>query len=317
MKYVFQLASIMVLWALGSCGADPKEAESPTATTLPSALNTTNDRVFGVARIEPEDGITNLVAGTSGKILAVMMEENAIILKGQELLLIDQSLEYSQLQQAKSKIIPQKAAIVTQKAQVETIRIRLKNAQEVLKRNQELYRGNAETLQRVDDSRYAAEELEKELEAAEAQLAQANSRMSELETDIKYFETVLAQKKVLGTQKGKILKVNVKVGEYAQPDKVIAEFAPEGPLVAKTEVDEIYAERVKTGQQAYILSQTSGDTLAKGTVIFAAGYLKAKSLFKDQSTELEDRRIREVHIKIDQGQQPLIGSRVDCIILLK
>ena len=86
--------------------------------------------------------------------------------------------------------------------------------------------------------------------------------------------------------------------------------------MAKTEIDEIYAERIKTGQKAIILSQTSGDTLARGTVFFAADYLKAKSLFKDQSTELEDRRIREVHIKIEEGQKPLIGSRVDCIILL-
>lgn len=168
----------------------------------------------------------------------------------------------------------------------------------------------------MDDSRYLVEQLEKELYAAESLVTQANSRISELETDITYYETILNQKKVKATQNGKILKVSVKRGEYAQNDKVIAEFAPEGPLVAKTEIDEIYAERIKAGQKAIILSQTSGDTLARGTVFFAADYLKAKSLFKDQSTELEDRRIREVHIKIEEGQKPLIGSRVDCIILL-
>lgn len=232
------------------------------------------------------------------------------------MLLLDQSVENSQLQQAKSKITPQKVAVSAQKANVETVRTRLKNAREVMKRNQELYTGNAITKQALDDSRYLVEQLEKELSAAESLVTQANSRISELETDITYYETILNQKKVKATQNGKILKVSVKRGEYAQNDKVIAEFAPEGPLVAKTEIDEIYAERIKTGQKAIILSQTSGDTLARGTVFFAADYLKAKSLFKDQSTELEDRRIREVHIKIEEGQKPLIGSRVDCIILL-
>jgi multidrug resistance efflux pump len=317
MKYLFQLGTFMTLLVLASCGDNNKNATTTTATTDSTAVKTTNDRVFGVARIEPEDGITDLIAGTSGKIQAVLMDENMIIQKGQTLLVIDQSVENSQLQQAKSKIMPQKAAVSVQKANAETIRIRLKNAREVVNRNQELYTGNAGTKQALDDSRYVAEQLEKELAAAETLVAQANSRISELETDIKYFETLLAQKKVLAPQKGKILKVHAKTGEYAQNDKVIAEFAPDGPLVAKTEVDEIYAERIKIGQKAFILSQTSGDTLATGTVFFAADYLKAKSLFKDQSTELEDRRIREVHIKIDEGQQPLIGSRVDCIILLK
>jgi HlyD family secretion protein len=54
-----------------------------------------------------------------------------------------------------------------------------------------------------------------------------------------------------------------------------------------------------------------------GTVSYAADYLKQKSLFKDQSTEQEDRRVRDVSIRLDSGKMPLIGSRVDCIIMLK
>jgi HlyD family secretion protein len=316
MKYLFSLVFLAILLMNFSCGSEKKDTSEKNSVSGNTTQKTTNDRVLGVARIEPQEGIINLVAGASGKILDVMIEDNMTIQKGQTLLLLDQSVENSQLQQAKSKITPQKVAVSAQKANVETARTRLKNAREVMKRNQELYAGNAITKQALDDSRYLVEQLEKELSAAESLVTQANSRISELETDITYYETLLNQKKVKATQNGKILKVSVKRGEYAQNDKVIAEFAPEGPLVAKTEIDEIYAERIKTGQKAIILSQTSGDTLARGTVFFAADYLKAKSLFKDQSTELEDRRIREVHIKIEEGQKPLIGSRVDCIILL-
>jgi multidrug resistance efflux pump len=314
--HLLKSAALISGLLLSACGQEKKEPGSAGPASDTSGIKTTNDRVFGVARIEPEAGITNLVSGTSGKILSVLIAENMVIRKGQPMLEIDQALENNQWLQAKSKIIPQKAAIRTQEANAETTRTRWKNALEIVKRNQELYAGNAGTKQSLDDSRHLAEQLEKEVAAADALVAQAKSRISELEADVQYVETLLRQKKVTAPQNGKILKVMAKAGEYAQIDKVIAEFAPEGPLVAKTEIDEIYAERIKTGQKALILSQTSGDTLAKGTVYFAADYLKAKSLFKDQSTELEDRRIREVHIKIDEGQQPLIGSRVDCIILL-
>ena len=97
----------------------------------------------------------------------------------------------------------------------------------------------------------------------------------------------------------------------------IAEFAPTGSLIAKTEVDELYAEKIQLGQKAFIISQTTGDTLANGSVSYAADYLKQKSLFKDQSTEQEDRRVRDVSIRLESGKMPLIGSRVDCVILLK
>ena len=229
MNYFLQLAFLLVMTLTFSCQGDKTEAQKFDSTNKNVVVKTTNDRVLGVARIEPKEGIINLVAGASGKILDVMIEDNMTIQKGQTLLLLDQSVENSQLQQAKSKITPQKVAVSAQKANVETVRTRLKNAKEVMKRNQELYAGNAITKQALDDSRYLVEQLEKELSAAESLVTQANSRISELETDITYYETLLNQKKVKATQNGKILKVSVKRGEYAQNDKVIAEFAPEGP----------------------------------------------------------------------------------------
>ena len=119
---------------------------------------------------------------------------------------------------------------------------------------------------------------------------------------------------------GKILVLPIKIGEYVGVETQIAEFAPAGAYIAKTEVDELFADRVQLGQKAFILSQSTGDTLATGKVSFAAEYLKAKSLFKDQNTEQEDRRVREVHIRLDEkgdSKKPLIGSRVDCLINLK
>ena len=48
---------------------------------------------------------------------------------------------------------------------------------------------------------------------------------------------------------------------------------------------------------------------------FAADFLKRKSLFEDETTQ-EDRRVREVRIRLNPGANVLINSRVDCIILL-
>jgi HlyD family secretion protein len=313
-KYFLFFVTISLLV---SCNKKEKqEAEKAKADSL-AKMPTTNNRILGVARIEPEDGILNLTAGTNGKILAVLIKENQLVQKGQSLLTIENAIENAQLAQSESKIGTQKAAIAVNQANLEATKTSLENARDTYERNLRLFEGNAQTKQAVDDSKAIVDKLGKDVETAAANIGQAKSRINELQADISYFRMVLNQKQINSLVSGKVLKVSVKIGDYVNNTTQIAEFAPKGSLIAKTEVDELYAEKIQLGQKAYIISQTTGDTLANGLVSYVADYLKQKSLFKDQSTEQEDRRVRDVSIRLESGKMPLIGSRVDCVILLK
>lgn len=309
-------------WALGlvvalaSCG-DKKAKEEMAAKTDSIPKPTTKNQILGVARIEPEDGIMSLTAGTSGRVLSVLIDDNQGVKKGQLLLNVEVLLENAQLRQAQSKVGTQQATIAANQATLESLKVSQKNAKDNYERNLDLYKGNAQTKQGLEDSKATFDKLTQDLQTAEANIRQAQGKIAEIQADINYYRTVVEKKKVAALMGGKVLKVLVKTGDYVNNDTKIADFAPDGALFAKTEVDELYAERVQVGQKAFILSQTSGDTLATGTVSYAADYLKQKSLFKDQSTEQEDRRVRDVSIRIDSGKMPLIGSRVDCIIMLK
>lgn len=302
--------------ACGKSEAEKAKQEAFQADSLKKA-KTTNNRVWGVAKIEPEAGIMNITAGTSGKILAVLVDENEEVQQGQPLLTIEVSVENAQLMQSQSKIATQQSSIEVNKANLEAIKVNFRNAQENYQRNLKLFDAKAQTKQVLDDSKAAMDKLEKEIESSKATLEQSNNKMGELKADINYYQTLVRQKKVTAPLSGRILSLPIKTGEYVTNSTQIAEFSPSGPYIAKTEVDELFADRIQLGQKAYLFSQSTGDTLASGKVSFAAAYLKAKSLFKDQSTEQEDRRIREVHIRLDNGKKPLIGSRVDCLIELK
>ena len=310
------LLILAMMFALVSCG-DKKAKEEAAAKADSIPKPSTKNQILGVARIEPEDGIMSLTAGTAGRVLAVLMDDNQAVSKGQQLLNVEVILENAQLRQAQSKVGTQQATIAASQATLEGLKVNLKNAKETYERNLGLFKGNAQTKQVLDDSKASVDKLAKDLETAEANIRQAQSKVGEIQADINYYRTVVEKKRVTALLGGKVLKVLVKTGDYVNNDTKIADFAPEGPLYAKTEVDELYAERVQVGQKAFVISQTTGDTLAKGTVSYAADYLKQKSLFKDQSTEQEDRRVRDVSIRLDSGKMPLIGSRVDCIILLK
>ncbi len=313
-KYFLFFITITIL---SSCNKKEKEkAEKAKADSL-ATIPSTNKQILGVARIEPEDGILSLTAGANGKVLEVLIKENQIVQKGQSLLMIDNSIENAQLFQSESKIGTQKAMIAVSQSNLEVAKVSLKNAFENYQRNLRLFEGNAQTKQAVEDSKALVDKLMKDVEASTANIEQSKSRMKELEADIIYYSTIVNQKKVNSLVSGKVLKVTVKTGDYINNTTQIAEFAPKGSLIAKTEVDELYAEKIQIGQKAFIISQTTGDTLAHGSVSYTADYLKQKSLFKDQATEQEDRRVRDVSIRLESGKMPLIGSRVDCVILLK
>jgi len=82
------------------------------------------------------------------------------------------------------------------------------------------------------------------------------------------------------------------------------------------EVDELFADRVAVGQAAGIRRQGGSEILATGKVVSVAPDLKQKSLFSDEIGKLEDRRVREVRIRLDPpaGSPLLLGARVECIL---
>jgi multidrug resistance efflux pump len=311
MKYLKFLSCLSLLSTLAACG------EEKTETTPPVITEPTKDLVMGVGRVEPEEGIVELMAGTDGRILAVLVDENETVRKGQPLLDIEQAVESSQLAQAQSKLTFQKEAIAVLRSEVEVQRTQLKNAETDYRRVANLLAGNAATQQEVDNKQAEVQRLEKTLAVAQTKLKEGEGQLNVLAADIRYYQTVLSQKAVLSPSDGKVLMLEAKPGQYARADTKVCDFIPKGDPIVRTEVDEVFADRVAVGQKAFICSQTTGDTLANGMVIFAADFLKSKSLFKDQSTELEDRRVREVRIAMQGDKLPLVGSRVDCFIQLK
>jgi multidrug resistance efflux pump len=115
---------------------------------------------------------------------------------------------------------------------------------------------------------------------------------------------------------GKLLSTSLTTGSSVQPLQALWEFAPESALSVLMEVDELYAQQVKPGQMAFIRPLGLTDTLGRGTVVYVAPNLKRKSLFAETAGEAEDRRVREVRIRLNEGadDRVLLGARVEAII---
>jgi multidrug resistance efflux pump len=304
----------MLLTLASSCKPPDSKKKEPSLT--PQQIQQLAVKVSGIARIEPQHGIIDLTAGTDGKIVKLLVQQNDSVQKGQLLALVDNSIYEAQLNQSASKLLTQQAVIKTGEAQITSIKTDWENAQRTHELNKKLYEAKALTQDELLNSLYKEKKLQREYEKAMADVNQAKTKMHELNADINYYKTNLQQKRIVAPADGKILSLTAKPGYYVRSETKLGDFAPAGYLVAVTEVDELFADRITTGMKAAIHSQSTGEVLGKGEIVFAASYLKKKSLFEDETTK-EDRRIREVHIRLEPGSKVLIGARVDCTIYLK
>lgn len=322
MKIQFSLL-LLVLVILSACGgekeaqsAQEKAKESITSTEIPLDSTLHVNEVVGIARIEPNGKIVSVNAETTGFVTEVKFKENSVVQRGEVLVLLESAIESAQLRQAQSRIKTQEASINSAKANLESLKVKLANAQNTYNRYLKLLQGNAATQQEVDERRYTVEDLQKQLDAQQANIQQQVARLEEIRADINLSQTQLGKKMLRAPLSGTFLSCNVKPGNYIGTETVLGDFAREGAYLAVGEIDELFALRVKNGNKAYIRSQGENQILATGTVVFTGSYLKQKSLFSDRADNLEDRRVREVHVQLDDNSKVLIGSRVECVIKL-
>ncbi len=296
-----------------SCGKEEKNTEAKL-DSLAKAVPLEVDNVMGIAVIEPAGRFTNLASESNGLIESIRVEAGQTVSKGQTLLILNNALEKAQLEQAQSKIGTQKQAIEAAVSNLSLLKTQMEKAQKDLSRDQNLFDGKAITKDALENSKYIIENLEKQISNQRVAITQQQAKVSEINADIKYFQTLMNKKVVKAMHAGTLLSVNVQQGEYLSNNQVIADFAPSGPIIALTEIDELFASKVALGQKAVIKNQGSQEIIGNGTVILTSPYLRKKSLFSENSNNLEDRRVREVRVQLNDASKVILGARVECWI---
>lgn len=310
------ILSLMWLW-LAACGSEAeKSAEGQAAATdsVGMAAAAAVRQVVGIAIVEPSARIVRLTPEQSGYIREVKVNIGDKVSKNQVLVVLDAEVERAQVGQASAKAATQNEAIAAARENLRLLEVKLGKARADLARNEALFAGNALTQQQLDDSRALTADLSQQLRVQEAALREQQRRLGEAQADVGYFQTLADQKVVRSPINGAVLSLDARVGEYLSAQTAIGEFAPEGPVMALTEIDEMFADRVRVGQRAFVRGQGSREVITTGTVVLASPYLRKKSLFADKAGDLEDRRVREVRVQLDQPEKLLLGARVECVI---
>lgn len=321
MKTKVFLASMALAATLTACGGkdEPMVATSPANTDNSTASATaapldSPDEVTGIGRVEPEGEIIPLASMEPGVVTKVMVKQGDKVPAGTLLLELDHDVLNAQIEQGRRRLTTQLARIKTDEKSLQEAQIRLSQLKANAGRTEALVNRGAETGQTLFDQKSEIQLQENAVQRWQAVLEGDRAQLKEIEGEIGVLNQQLAQRSVRAPLNGTILTFKALLGSYVTPQVSFGDFAPDGKRMVRCEIDELFASAVRIGQKASITGMGSETQIATGQVVYASDFLKRKSLFSEQAGEMEDRRVREVHVVLDAGADLLINSRVECHI---
>ena len=293
---------------LAACGKNAEKKEAQATVSL------TPVEVIAIGRVEPEDKISSMGAQVNGVVKRLYVHAGDTVKKGQLLVELVHDYEDALLSQANSKLAAQRAEIESAKAQLSSVKLKTENLHVKLLRTQRTVASDADTKQSLDNAQTDYDQSLADIDRYNAMLMSEQAKMDECNADIAVVQAQIEQRKIIAPSNGVILNMDLTEGAAVTTSKSLFDFAPTSPLTVLCEVDELFADKVKVGQPAFIRNQGMDEKLASGPVIFVGSYLKKKSLFSDDSGNMEDRRVREVRILIKDNKQLIFNARVEAVI---
>lgn len=312
MKRISAIIAAVIL--LSACGEQENKATGQQEMIDRSAANI--KEIVGVGKVEPESKIVNLAAATGGIVSHIFKMDGDSVTTGEKLVQLEDETEVLKTSEIKSQINTQRSQITLERNNIKDVEWKLNNKRKLLVATQNLVNKGAETRQVYDDLETEVKTLEVSLEKSKINVQMAERKLQEIAQQLSTSEAEAGKKVLRAPTAGRVLNIQVTQGAALNQYATYAEFAPAGALIVRTEVDELFSQKLKVGQQVDIRYAGSQEVIAKGEIKMLSPYLKKKALFSEKANDQEDRRVREVRICIIGDPGLVINSKVDCVIKL-
>jgi multidrug resistance efflux pump len=300
-----------------SCGGSENKYKSGTSPLSVNSATVDVSEVVGIGKVEPEKEIISLSAATGGVVKDIYRYDGDSIKKDEPLVRLDDELELIRVSQLKSQYNTQKSQQEIDKLNLRESKAKLANKKKLLESVKVLALKGAETKQNLDDLETEVTTLSLAVEKDSASVRLSAGRLNELAEQVRYAEAEASKKILRSPYDGLMLELHIEKGSAVTQFEKYAEVAPSGPMTVRTEVDELFAGRLRNGLDADIRFVGSDSVVARGKVIFLSPYLKKKSLFSQKANDQEDRLVREVRIRLEGDNGLILNSKVESVIKLK
>lgn len=305
-----QIALLLISMLFIACGNKQEKSEPVTSELMPS-------QIVGIGKVVPHGGVVNLAAPASGIVNEIYVNTGDTVKKGDLILTLNSTDEELSVNEANTRIRSQELSVESAQISLAQEHIAHKEQQRLLNDAKELLEVGATTGENVRLLQNEFNQSDEQLKKAENDLRLQQSQLSELKiqqaTRVNNFEKT----KFYAPLDGILLDLVPKVGEALNLHQQYGRISPNKPLVVLVEIDELFADYLSLGQACIIKLPGSSEVAATGEIIRISPDLKKKSLFSDGGTDLEDRRIREIEVSINETYKTLfIESKVECSVQL-
>ena len=305
-----QIALLLISMLFIACGNKQEKSEPVTSKLMPS-------QIVGIGKVVPHGGVVNLAAPASGIVNEIYVNAGDTVKKGDLILTLNSTDEELSVNEANTRIRSQELSVESAQISLAQEHIAHKEQQRLLNDAKELLEVGATTGENVRLLQNEFNQSDEQLKKAENDLRLQQSQLSELKiqqaTRVNNFEKT----KFYAPLDGILLDLVPKVGEALNLHQQYGRISPNKPLVVLVEIDELFADYLSLGQACIIKLPGSSEVAATGEIIRISPDLKKKSLFSDGGTDLEDRRIREIEVSINETYKTLfIESKVECSVQL-
>jgi multidrug efflux pump subunit AcrA (membrane-fusion protein) len=305
-----QIALFLILMLLIACGNKQEKSEPVTTELTPS-------QIVGIGKVVPYGGVVNLAAPASGIVNEIFVNAGDSVNKGDLILTLNSIDEELSVNVANTRIKSQELSVESAQIALAQERIAHSEKLRLLNDAKELLEVGATTGESVRLLQNEFNQSGEQLKKADNDLRLQQSQLSELKIQQATRANDFEKTKFYAPLDGMLLDLVPKVGEALNLHQQYARISPNNPLVVLVEIDELFADYLKLGQTCIIKLPSSADIAAIGEIIRISPDLKKKSLFSDGGTDLEDRRIREIEVLLNQKNKTLfIESKVECSVQL-
>jgi len=280
-------------------------------------MDMTPTQVVGLGRIEPELKILDLQSEVFGIVTGIFFRAGEAVAQGQTLVELSSAIEKAGLELKAAMVQSQRSQIDAARASLGAARARTENARLSFTRAKILTEQDAQAQSILDAAKADYESLLEDIKRLEAGVVAAEDVLKQAQADQRLSQAEYDRRFPKAPSAGQILSLDITVGSLISPEKPFGTFAPKSALIARVEIDEMFAGLIQPGQKAYVRPPGMTEALGQGKVTFAGPFLRKKSLFSDDVGSLEDRRVREIWITLDPGSHILFGTRVEGVVLLK
>jgi multidrug efflux pump subunit AcrA (membrane-fusion protein) len=325
------------IFALNPNGAKGQRTADTVAN--PSSRNPAALVCYGT--IDTETGILPLYPVQPSRVVAVPVKEHQTVKKGDVLLQLDDRLAKTRFDQAKADLdaatadlalarkAPEQyqAKTMQQQAAIEAITHDLRSAQHVLARKTELLKDKLINVVEVNVSEELVKKAQAGLRAEEAKmrelklydpavpLAKAEAQVLAKKAQLEQAQLALNETQVVAPVDGQVLQILVGPGSLlaADPRQPALFFAPAGPRIVRTEIEQEFANRLRIDLPVLVQDEYGGSAARPGKVArMADWYTRPRMQMLDPMRLLANEvRTLECIITLEPGQPTFrLGQRV-------